>query len=183
MNPTPPPTDETDPSPRLVTWCAWRGDSGPPPVPGRTAEDAEKNLLEYLARFYGREAEVPSENPRARARQALPSFKNLGLTCHCSLDEGAAFTAWVETSSLAPEQALTRWRIAFPIADELDPLAELAQVLQRRAHEAGLRESQRRWPLATQERFMVLGRLLDKLPRMSEPGVGALRRRFEEPTG
>lgn len=177
------PADETSASPPLVTWCAWRGDSGPPPVPGRTAEDAERNLLEYLARFYGREAEVPSENPRARARQALPSFKNLGLTCHCALDEGAAFTTWVETCCLSPDQALRRWRIAFPTTEEVDPLTDLVRALQRRAHEALLRDAQRRLPPGAQDRFFVLGRLIDKLPRMSEPGVGALRRRFEEPTG
>ena len=181
---TTPPRDErhnptlgAEPAPALVTWCAWRGTAGPPPVLGRTSEDAEKRLLEHLAHFYAREAEAPVEHPRVRAREESRRYKNLGLACHCAPNEAASFVLCVETCMLSPDEALVRWRAVFPTSEAGEPLADLVRNLAReRVGET------RRLPEALQDRIRVLGRFLDKLPRLSAPRMDDLRTELEGPT-
>lgn len=180
---TPPRFEDSNPAEtmsstgRLVTWCTWTGTAGPPPVLGRTAEEADRRLLEHLAHYYTYEAEEPCEHPRVRARQEQARFKNRGLLCHCAPDEAAGFVMWVEVSSLAADEALVRWRAVFPCIGDVDPLADVAAALEHERHDA-----ERRLPRPVVERIHVLGRFLDKLPRMSEPGVESLRSAFEAPT-
>ena len=182
---TPPRSDESNPADArastLVTWCTWRGTAGPPPVLGRTAEEAERRLLEHLANFYGREAEQPCENPRVRARQESARFKNLGVVSCFAPDEMAAFHLWVETSSLSAEEALVRWRAVFPCAEEVDPLRALASAMDRAARATEDAEVTR-LSRSAQERIAVLGRFIDRLPRMSQARVDALRDEFDAPT-
>ena len=170
-------TEATSSMGTLVTWCTWRGTAGPPPVLGRTAEDADQRLLEHLAHYFTYEAEDPCEHPRIRARQEHARYKNRGLLCHCAPDEAAGFVMWVEISSLSADEALTRWRAAFPCAGEVDPLADIAVALEQERQDA-----ERRPPRPVLERIHVLGRFLDKLPRMSGSGVESLRTAFEAPT-
>ena len=187
---TPPRSDDSNPAdgrastPTLVTWCAWRGTAGPPPMLGRTAEDAEKNLFEQLAHFYTKVTEQPCEHPRARARQEIPRYKNVGLLCFCAPSEAAAFHQWVETSSLSAEEALLRWRVVFPSQTEIDPLKALARAMDRAAHGVleGGSEGLPRLSRETQARIAVLSRFLEKLPRMSEARVEGLQVEFDAPT-
>ncbi len=184
---TPPRSDDSNPAdarastPPLVTWCTWRGTAGPPPVLGRTAEDADRRLLEHLAHFYGKEAEQPCENPRVRARQESARFKNLGVASYFAPDEMAAFHLWVEASSLSAEEALLRWRAVFPCTEEADPLRALARAMDRAARSSE-EADHKRLSRAAQERISVLGRFIDRLPRMSEARVEALREEFDAPT-
>ena len=184
---TPPRLDDSNPSneqssaARFVTWCAWRGTAGPPPALGRTAEDAERRLLEHLAHFYSKEAEQPCENPRVRARQESARYKNLGVASYFAPDEMAAFHLWVEASSLSAEEALVRWRAVFPSAEEVDPLRTLARAMDHAARATDTADT-RRLSRAAQERISVLGRFIDRLPRMSQARVEALRDEFDAPT-
>ena len=184
---TPPRSDDSNPAsagtstPPLVTWCTWRGTAGPPPVLGRTAEDAERRLLEHLAHFYGKQAEQPCENPRVRARQEAARFKNLGVASYVAPDEVAAFHLWVDASQLAAEEALLRWRAVYPCDEAVDPLRDLARAMDRAAR-AAEETGMPRLSRSAQERIAVLSRFLDKLPRLSPAGVEALRAEFDAPT-
>lgn len=175
------PADAPASTPPLVTWCTWRGTAGPPPVLGRTAEDADRRLLNHLAHFYGKEAEQPCENPRVRARQEAARFKNLGVANFSAPDEMAAFHLWVEASSLSAEEALLRWRAVFPCIEAADPLQALVGAMDRAARACEEAET-KRLSRAAQVRISVLGRFIDKLPRMSEARVEALREEFDAPT-
>ena len=187
---TPPRSDQSNPAearastPPLVTWCAWRGTAGPPPMLGRTAEDAERRLLEHLAHFFTNVSEEPCEHPRVRARQEISRYKNVGLLCFCAPDEAAAFHQWVETSSLSAEEALLRWRVVFPCPTQVDPLKGLARAMDRAAHGVleGEAEGLPRMSRETQARIAVLSRFLEKLPRMSEARVEGLQVEFDAPT-
>ena len=171
-------------TPKLWTWCAWYGTSGPPPVLGRTAEDAEKRLYEHLSHFYAKEAEVPSDNPRVRARLEMARYKDRGLVSHCAPDEAAAFHLWAELSSLSAEEALLRWRATFPCQTEADPLKGLARALDRAARDAQVDDqgAPPRLSREAQARMEVLSRFLEKLPRMSEARVEGLQTEFSAPT-
>lgn len=187
---TPPRFEDPNPAagrastPKLWTWCAWYGTAGPPPVLGRTAEDAEKRLYEHLSHFYAKEAEVPSDNPRVRARFEMVRYKDRGLVSHCAPDEAAAFHLWMELSSLSAEEALVRWRATFPCQADVDPLRSLAHAMDH-----ATRVAQEDGPVASprlsreaQARMDVLSRFVEKLPRMSEERVEDLQTEFSAPT-
>lgn len=162
------------PTPDLLTLCVWRGRAGPPLCFGRTPEDAERRTLSALLEFYTRDAEEQIEHPRVRARQELHRYKDMGLTCIMAPSEEAAFTLWLEVSSLSPSEALRRFREVIPAAAEPDPITAQLHTLSG--------APSRPLPRPTQDRLAVLGRIADKLPRMSAPGVDELRQDFSETT-
>ena len=164
----------SDPTPHLVTLCIWRGYAGPPPVFGRTAEDAEQRLLAHLIHFYTHEADDHFDRPGVRARRELHSYKNMGLLCCMAPNEAAAFTLWVDASSLMPDEALRRFREVFPTTESPDPLLSLSRTLPQR--------QARRLSPPDEDRLRTLARIADKLPRMSEPGVDELRQEFQGKT-
>ena len=184
---TPPRSDDHNPAaerastPKLWTWCAWYGTAGPPPVLGRTAEDAERRLYEHLSHFYAKEAEVPSDNPRVRARLEMARYKDRGLVSHCAPDEAAAFHLWAELSSLSAEEALVRWRATFPNTTETDPLRGLASAMDH-ATRAAQDPAAPRLTREAEARMDVLGRFVEKLPRLSEARVEGLQSELNAPT-
>ena len=185
---TPPRSDDPSvaarraPAPRLWTWCAWYGTAGPPPVLGRTSEDAERRLYEHLSHFYAKEAEVPSDNPRVRARLEMARYKDRGLLSHCAPDEAAAFHLWAELSSLSAEEALLRWRATFPCTTETDPLRGLASAMDRATRDARDPAAPTRLSREAEARMEVLSRFLEKLPRLSEARVEDLQSELNAPT-
>lgn len=108
----------------LVTFCLWWGSASPPQVVGRTAEEADQHLLAHLTRYFTEDAEAPSADPDGQARHALGDARAWGLSLHVAPDERAAFKVWQQVSMLRADEALRRWRVAFPVEGEADPLAE-----------------------------------------------------------
>ena len=156
------------------SWCAWVGDDAPPMVLGRDADDALARLRENLVTFFRDQAEIPSADPEARADAELLTYRSSGILCFMAPDEEAAFTTWVNISSLTPDEALLRWREVFPCATRVDPLKRLSARLPSPA------ERVRR--IEADPRYRVLGDTASRLPRASERRMARYKDLAARPT-
>lgn len=111
-------------APMAVTWWAWLGTDEPPLAVGRSPEHAREQLGAEVLRYFKEHADPLPEDPEARAEADLGSRVPSALLSGSADDERTAFLAWRFVSCLAPEEALRRWRRAFPRAEAgADPLA------------------------------------------------------------
>ena len=161
------------------TWCAWMGPDAPPMALGRDADDALARLRARLIAFFRDEAEAPSADPpaappAARADAELLTWRSSGMLCFMAPDEEAAFTTWVNISSLTPDEALLRWREVFPCATRVDPLKRLSARLPSPA------ERVRR--IEADPRYRVLGDTASRLPRASPRRMARYKDLAAQPT-
>lgn len=109
-----------------VTWWTLVGTQDPPLAVGRDPDDAERRLHDVLLRYHQEDADPLPADPEARAERDLGRWTAGALVVGTARDEVAAFRTWRLVSSLTVEEALLRWREAFPVVGDVDPLAELA---------------------------------------------------------
>lgn len=114
-----------EPNSRDVTWWALVGLVDPPLAVGRDPGEAERYLHAALLRYHREEAEPLPEDPEARALRDLKRWTDGALLSGTARDEVAAFLSWRLVSNLTREEALLRWREAFPAPEGADPLAGL----------------------------------------------------------
>ena len=150
------------------------GPDAPPMALGRDADDALARLRENLVTFFRDQAEIPSADPEARADAELLTYRSSGILCFMAPDEEAAFTTWVNISSLTPDEALLRWREVFPCSGRVDPLRRLSARLPSPA------ERVRR--IGADPRYAVLGSTAARLPRASAHRMARYKDIASQPT-
>ena len=163
-----PTAEAAQPGTPLVTFCLWWGSASPPQVVGRTAEEADQHLLAHLTRYFAEDAEAPSADPDGQARHALGDARAWGLSLHVAPDERAAFEVWRQVSMLTAEEALRRWRVAFPVEGGADPLAEWALMHTHRPAEIGATTAPSSEPV--RQGYALISQLAARLSGSGEDG-------------